>query len=627
MLIFFFFSFFFFLNFQKSTVYSSIIGSIISNAVLTVFSSEFLSLFNEFNFQFISLFWGIIDGLLFLNLIQHKDRISSSIQKIRFFFQSFKSFRIAYIILIFLFLLFIQGLVYPPNNWDSLTYHMGRIPHWVENQNIYPFASHIYRQVYSPPLAELIVAHFCILNKADFLANSIQLVYLIGCLATILAIANEFQFSKRVKIICCVFVITTPEILLQATSTQNDIIVSFYLLAAILFAIKTINKNSISNLLFFSICSGLAIFTKGTAYIFLLPIIIVWTIFFLRKNKNFLSFMKVGLVALFILLINSGLYFRNFSLTADPLGKNEEHLFNERFDVKSTFMTTIKNIGNHLGVYPINSLTNQVVEKIQLVIGEKIDDPKTNFNGLSFKLEEWQHHEDTASNFFQIILILFCTVIILINRKKYPPLVLLLLGIPIIEFVLFCFILKWQPWHTRLQPPIFFMSAFFVAICLDRQIGVIKSNSIKFILPSTILFIYAFIIILFNPSRPFITNHLTKDVYLTDTRFKKYCANFSKYEMDYKTVRNYLKKHKGKVGLELGGDMWEYLLYYDVFSTNEKLAYPINIANISSKLQKNEKKDFDYIISFQDSSTFKYQSNSFHKIKKLKLFSFYSKTK
>ena len=88
-----------------------------------------------------------------------------------------------------------------------------------------------------------------------------------------------------------------------------------------------------------------------------------------------------------------------------------------------------------------------------------------------------------------------------------------------------------------------------------------------------------------------------------------------------------LKKHNGKVGLELGGDMWEYLLYYDVFSTNQKLAYPINITNISSKLQKKEKKDFDYIISFQDSSKFTYQSKSFHKIKKLKLFSFYSKTK
>ena len=78
---------------------------------------------------------------------------------------------------------------------------MGRIPHWIENQNIYPFASHIYRQVYSPPLAELIVAHFCILNKADFLANSIQLIYLIGCLAAILAISNEFHGNKKLFVV------------------------------------------------------------------------------------------------------------------------------------------------------------------------------------------------------------------------------------------------------------------------------------------------------------------------------------------------------------------------------------------------------------------------------------------
>ena len=625
--LFFFFSFFFFLNFQKSTIFTSVIGCIVLNAFLTVVSSELLSLFNGFNYQFISIFWSITDVLLVINLLKNKSKLNNSIQKIIDLFNSFKKTKIVYIFFLFLILLLIQSIAYPPNNWDSLTYHMGRIPHWIANQNIYPFASHIYRQVYSPPLAELLAAHFCILTKSDLFANSIQLIYLIGSLATVLAISNEFQFTRRAKIICCVFVLTTPEILLQATSTQNDVIVSFYILTSILFALKVYKKGSFFDLIFFAICSALAIYTKGTAYIYLLPIIIIWVIFYLRKNKNISSLLKAGLVGLIILLINSGFYYRNFSLTGDPLGKNEERLFNEHFDVKSIFLTTLKNIGNHLGIFPINNITNQTVEKLQLVLGKKIDDPATNFNGLSFKLEEWQHHEDTASNFLQLILILSCSVIIVFKRKNYSPIVLLLLMLPIIEFGLFCLILKWQPWHTRLQTPIFFMSTFFVALCIDQLLDTIKTNSYKLIFPFVILIIYGFCIILFNPSRPFITNHLTKEISINDTRFKKYCANFLKYENDYKTVRYYLKKYKDKVGLELGGDMWEYLLYYDIYSSNKKLASPINIANVSSKLHNTKVKDFDYIISFKDSSVFTYKSVVYHKKQKLKLFCFYSKSK
>ena len=330
------------------------------------------------------------------------------------------------------------------------------------------------------------------------------------------------------------------------------------------------------------------------------------------------------MVGLIILFVNSGFFYRNYSFVGDPLGKSEEHLFNEHFDIKSTFLTTVKNIGNHFAVYPCNDITNQIIEKLHLVLGKKINDPTTNFNGLAFKLEEWQHHEVTASNFFQLILIISSIIIILIKRKKYPPLALLLISIPIIEFALFCFILKWQPWHTRLQTPIFFMCTFFVAMCLDQQIGVHKVNRAIF-LSSIILVVYAFSIILFNPSRPFVSNHLTKEISMNDSRFKKYCANFLKYENDYKTVRYYLKKHKDKVGLELGGDMWEYLLYYDIYSMKQKIAPQVNIANASSKLQKKKINKFDYIISFQDTPTFTYNSEVFYKIKKLKLFCFYSK--
>jgi ABC-type uncharacterized transport system permease subunit len=41
-------------------------------------------------------------------------------------------------------LIFLSGCCYPPNNWDSMTYHMARIAHWVMNESIEPYPTHIY---------------------------------------------------------------------------------------------------------------------------------------------------------------------------------------------------------------------------------------------------------------------------------------------------------------------------------------------------------------------------------------------------------------------------------------------------------------------------------------------------
>ena len=327
-----------------------------------------------------------------------------------------------------------------------------------------------------------------------------------------------------------------------------------------------------------------------------------------------------------IILINSGFYYRNYSLSGDPLGKNEDHLFNEKFGIKQSFTGLTKNIGNHLGVYPLSKPTNQIIEKIHLIVGEKINDPATNFNGITFKLENWQHHEDNASNIFQLLLIITCTIIFLLKINKLPPISLLLFGLPIVEFLLFCILLKWQPWHTRLELPLFFMFAFFTAYILDLSIPN-RKNSVL-VLTSVLLFIYALIIIILNPTRPFISNNQTSKISITDSRFAKYCANYQGYENDYKIVRQYLKRYQGRIGLELGGDMWEYVLYHDVFSTNNKIAIPINIENRTKRLlvqNKNKAIQLHYIISYIDRPFYKWDNHKYKQIKRLKLFSIYSK--
>ena len=51
-------------------------------------------------------------------------------------------------------LLGIVALTAPPNTWDSMTYHMPRVEHWIENRNVEPYPTHILRQLSLGPGAE-----------------------------------------------------------------------------------------------------------------------------------------------------------------------------------------------------------------------------------------------------------------------------------------------------------------------------------------------------------------------------------------------------------------------------------------------------------------------------------------
>ncbi len=616
-------SLFYFLKYKTITISQSIIGSLFLNSIFIFLSSEILSIFNSYAYLGLFIFWVLID--LSLLLVLNKNSLEIIKTKLINGFSTLFQDKI-FIFFIFIYLLVLtQGLLYPPNNWDSLTYHMGRIPHWIENQSIFSYPTHIYRQIYSPPLAELIVSQFCILNKSDLLANSIQFLFLIGCIATVKSICFELNFTKRATIFAVIFLLTTPEILLQSSSTQNDIIVSFYLLTSILFCIKSYKNTKLISIIILAIAVGLSVYTKGTAYIYLFPILSIWGIMLLKKVRSMSIFLKFGLIPFMILLINSGFYYRNYILSGDILGKNEDHLFNEEIGIKPFLLTTLKNVGNHLAVYPLSDISNKIVEKMHLVLGEEINNPKTNFNGISFKLEKWQHHEDTASNVFQICFIFISIILYIKQRKKHSLYLFLLVSIPILEFILFTLVLKWQPWHTRLQTPLFFMSCFFVAYILDYTLKNKKITSPFILFPFTIICFYSLVIVVFNSTRPFVSNRYTNRINLNDTRFKKYCANYTPYEEDYRIARYFLQKYKGEVGVEFGGDMWEYLLYFDIFNSNLKIGKPIYIDNISKKLLPQKKHVLRYIISYKNEKQFRYNNINYLKINHFKLFTIYSK--
>jgi hypothetical protein len=115
---------------------------------------------------------------------------------------------------------------------------------------------------------------------------------------------------------------------------------------------------------------------------------------------------------------------------------------------------------------------------------------------------------------------------------------------------LFCTLLKWQPWNSRLQLPLFVLASPFVAAVLFKRLNE------KFVIAiSFALLLSALPWVLFNSSRSLIGDPSVWN----RSRFDQYFRNNPKLRDAYLGSAYFLKSNKcSQIGLNMGSNDWEY---------------------------------------------------------------------
>lgn len=179
------------------------------------------------------------------------------------------------------------AVIAPPNNWDSMAYHMARVMHWIQNQGIGHYPTHITRQVFMPPAAEWVILHLQLLSGSDRFANLVQWGALTGCVVGVSWIARLLGARYWGQIFAAVAAGTLPMALLQASSTQNDLVCAFWLVCGAAAGLNTVRGTasgmpapaSGAGQPWWPVAAtgtsfGLALLTKGTAYPYALPFLL-----------------------------------------------------------------------------------------------------------------------------------------------------------------------------------------------------------------------------------------------------------------------------------------------------------------------------------------------------------------
>ena len=530
----------------------SIVVTLIFHAAFVFISTELFSLFNAINNITIKFAWSLVVVTLAIITLKFKPEIpNKSSLKFRKYFRDHRLITITTLVIIFGSLL--TCFFAYPNTWDSMTYHLPRVVHWMQNENVNHYPSHIDRQLGLSPLGEYCFLHLKLLSSYDPFLNLVQWLSMTGSVITMSLIAKAAGGKKRMQLITAFLTAAIPMGILQSNSTQNDYVVSFFIAAGILFLFKCLKNNfTFADSILFMLCCCLAVASKGTAFVFLLPIVFIWLVVaVINLRYKIFKPLTAGIVLISIFCLPQ--FIRNIQTFGSPLGADYQ-LANEAYGISPTLSNMSKNMAIHLRTpFPeINTGIENATIAFNNLIGINVQSGKYNWRSTPpFQVGYFSTHEDSAGNFLHVLLFVFSFILFLLNKKiRANKQINMLLLITVVMYILFSTILKWQIWNCRLQLPMFIIMTPFLAYAVN----VLFPKKILYLLLS-LFTISACLFLFVNQSRMW----FGKENIFTTNATAQYFNNNDKLKKPFVEITDSIKKDKiQKIGLVTSGDAWQY---------------------------------------------------------------------
>lgn len=583
-------------SFHKGTgIRESLIKSYVFLLFLITVATEIASQFDALNFQIISLFWIAVTSIsLFILIIvlkfnHDKFKLRESLNAIA----DIGALERIILVLIFFILAttLLIALVAPPNTWDSMTYHMARVANWIHLESVHFYPTSIDGQNYQMPLAEFAILQLQLLSNSDRFANMVQ--WLSFCISILFAslIAKELNGSKLAQIFSAFFVATIPMVILQSSSTQNDLVVGTLCMGFGYFLIKVTRTLSYQDGIFCGLALGLALLTKGSAYIycFSLGVTIGFSRLILDRSKLIsMEFIRlIAIIALICVIINAGHLSRNYALYGNPLGNETTNYFNSTISPGGIFSNLVRNAGLHLGSFS-GQMNGIIYKGFQTLLGDQLNNPSTTWMGRQFEIR-YTINEGVAGNLPHFVLLGLTFLLIPWVKLKNKRLVYIFAGSLIIAIFLYSVVLKWQPWGSRLQTPIFLLAAPLVAVVFTGFRAYRKAIIISCVF---ILSLYSTLYLFLHNYRPLIPVR-GYSVLNTNRLIQYFVGQPSLYEDYYDAVRIALDDGEDEIGLYLGNSGWEYPLWVLVQSNSANVNPRFRHVGVTNKSKSLVKMDLD----------------------------------
>lgn len=369
-----------------------------------------------------------------------------------------------------------NALLDPYHIPDVLFYHLPRIQFWLQNQTVAFYPATFAQQLFMPPWAEYAGAHYVALTGTERGLGLVQTASMALCPVAVSGIVELLGFDMPAQLLAAAFAFTIPQGAMQAYDLKNDYVCAFWMASAVYFLLSTIAGNSIIDGVFAGTSIGLALLTKGTAFLYITPFMVVFAAKLVRQPMRF-QLRVCAAMALSVLVLNSPQWARNYRSYGSPLGCDSPNcdgtyrFRNEAINVQTTVENIARNVGVHLGTE--NPALNVKIERALVGIihatGGDPMDPRSTWLGTRFTISPPRITPDEIGNPWHLLLIAVAFAMLPLGLNKKTWGVIQYAACVAAGALLFCIVLKWQPWHARLQLPLFVLSAPLVAAAFSHR--------------------------------------------------------------------------------------------------------------------------------------------------------------
>lgn len=156
------------------------------------------------------------------------------------------------------------GVLTPPNDWDAMTYHLARAAFWIQQHAVgYVPETHVVRINVNPPNAEIGTLFTMLLSDGERFVGLVQYAALLATGVGTYGISRRIGLGGRAALFGALLLLTTPVVILQGSTAQNDLVVASFLVAATYFLLGETKRE----LALGCLALALAVGTKFTAVI------------------------------------------------------------------------------------------------------------------------------------------------------------------------------------------------------------------------------------------------------------------------------------------------------------------------------------------------------------------------
>lgn len=492
-------------------------------------------------------------------------------------FWSGRSNPLALLVAPLLAILLFTAFVYPPNNWDSMTYHMARVLYWMQNGSISYFPTTIDRQNLMNPGAEYVILLLQSLSGTDSLANFVQFVSYLLLVSATPSFLRLLGIQRRLANWGVILTASLPMGVLQATSTQNDLVAACLGLALAAAALRLWHTNSRisasrTDITVVALLGAVGYLVKATAVIAAAPFLLIAGVCFCRvvlpRRQWWRGQVLSILLGLCVVAVVAGpdLYRKKVYIGSFTAARHE--VFPLLGFWRDKLLHSVEGINFH--VIPATGFYRSVV--VPLV---------DSLNGGTFPMPQdpLSLHEDLAGNPLHMLFAAGALLLFFCRYTRIPRAGRWAVWCVCGSWIILHASIRYQPWISRLQTPVFMLFPCFLA-ALATNARIRSKNRIG----TFLVFIFAMPCLAYGFVAA--TRNQSRYVKLTDAwrldRDSAYYANRrplkSQHDQVLATIKG-LQVHK--VGLAIGGDEYDYPLSWRIYRSGMEVRHTISESELA----------------------------------------------